>query len=107
MTTLTERQEELLSYLVGLAPIGREFHCQRKDALKDLGWRHPTYFSKDIKSLAIAKAIRIIEGGIENRNRQMLLVVLKRPEQFTVVSAPKRLPSRLIHYAGYDAMEAA
>jgi len=107
MTVITERQEELLSYLTGLAPVGIEFFCRRSDAVKDLGLRLPDYFSKDIRSLSIAKAIRLIAGGVENRNKPVLLVVLKRPEQFKVVSAPNRQPARSSRHDVYDARAAA
>jgi hypothetical protein len=103
MTTLTEREEELLSYLVGLAPVGQEVQCRRIHVLADLEITHPAYFSRDIKSLVIAKAIKVLGGGASYQ--PLALIVLQRPEAFKVARTYK--PNRLVKFAGYDAREAA
>jgi len=82
MTTLSMREEVLLSYLVGLAPIGEEIHLKCSQVVQDLELRNRYYVSVDLRSLHLAKAIRIIEPGVSTK--RTVLVVLKRPEAFNV-----------------------
>lgn len=81
---ITERQEMILSYLVGLAPIGQAFGCERRHAVSDLGINAPGVFNHAVNRLVDVGAVFIERRGIRGVPTQMR--VMKRPEAFAVVT---------------------
>lgn len=82
---ITERQEAVLSYFVGLGPVGSEVSYWRKELLQDLRILpyHNSRFHRDMQRLVDVRALTIlgrIAGG-----QYTTLQVLARPEAYTVV----------------------
>jgi hypothetical protein len=98
---ITERQEEILSWLVGMSPIGELFHYERRHACADLNISNPSVFNHDLNRLVDVGAVALESRGLHGIPSQMR--VFKRPEDFTVVAIPKRV----VRYAGYEARAAA
>jgi hypothetical protein len=113
MVILTERQEEILSYLVGLAPIGEPIQVPHKWLETDFPGLDHSSFAQFIRRLLKRGAVEMSIKG--TGATPSVLRVLKRPEEFEIISAGGRSPvhnvttnpSPRIKYAGYDAMEAA
>ncbi len=73
---LGPRQEELLSYLIGLAPVGSTIEVNRKQLLQDLGFSEPKSFYSALNKLIGGKYVKRISPG--NAGTTGILVVLKR-----------------------------
>lgn len=95
---ITERQEQILSWLVGMAPLGQTFAYERRHAAADLGISNPSVFNHDLNRLSDVGAVRIESKGLHGIPSQ--ICVMKRPEDFMVVPIFNRSP-RLVKYAGY------
>lgn len=98
MAVITTRQEEILSWLVGMAPLGRTFAYERRHAAADLGISNPSIFNHDLHRLADVGAVRVESKGLHGIPSQ--ICVMKRPEDFTVIPVMRGSP-RLVKYAGY------
>jgi len=82
--SISERQEEVLSYLCGLAPLGETFQVKHRWLATDFGRMHHSNFYQLVKKLVKKGAVEIIAKGIGSS--PSFLRVLKRPEAFTVSS---------------------
>lgn len=79
---ITRRQEVVLSYLTGLAPVGSPVTYQTRDAVTDLHLDR-RYIHQDVRRLADVKAVEVVEAG--RPYFPSTVRVLKRPEQMEVV----------------------
>lgn len=79
---ITRRQEVVLSYLTGLAPIGSPFVYRVRDASADLCMDR-RYIHQDLRRLTDVKAVEVVEAG--RPYFPSTVRVLKRPEQMEVV----------------------
>ena len=92
---ITERQEFVLSYLVGLGPVGTEVCCTNRQIEDDLGMSHWN-FLKFMRKLIWKGAVKVSQPG--RACNPTWYVVLRRPEEFTPVEASTlRDTSGLIH----------
>ena len=82
MSTLTERQAEVLSYLTGLAPVGNPFRVSDKVQAQDMGHIDRGYFRAIIRKLEGKEVVERVQQG--TGATAALLHVLKRPEAYTV-----------------------
>jgi len=112
MTILTERQEEILSYLCGLAPIGEPIQVKHKWLETDFPGLDHSSFAQFIRRLLKRGAVEISIKG--TGATPSVLRVLKRPEEFEIISAGGRpivhhrhVDAPRIKYAGYDERDAA
>ena len=102
MITLTERQAEVLSYLMGIAPIRTPFQVQDKWLSQDLPHLDRGYIRSVVCDLEAKGAVERLVIGIASTST--VLRVLKRLEAYTVKPSQtvvKRRP--LIGYAGREA----
>lgn len=79
---LTERQEEILSYMTGLAPVGQPFQVRHKWLLQDFNWMDHSAFHKCVRTmidLGCVECVAIGRQGDPNWYRVMI-----RPEQCIV-----------------------
>lgn len=78
---ITERQAEVLSYLVGLAPVGQPISVNHKTIKADLGMEHGLFycFVRRLKNKAAVETVIPGRGATPCTMR-----VLKRPEAFEV-----------------------
>lgn len=95
-TTISITEELILSYLVGLAPLGTEFQLNHSQCLEDCELKYGAYLSRGLRSLDIAGAIKIISRGFHGNGA--IVKVLKRPEDFTVIDA-KYNRNKVIRFA--------
>lgn len=75
---LGPRQEELLSYLQGLAPVGQEFMLRRAEAMADLGFGADVVFYRALRKLIHAGFVSRLGTGRSHVNGR--LKVLRRLE---------------------------
>lgn len=105
MVTISPRQEEVLSYLCGLAPVGEPIQVRNKWLVTDFANMHHTNFCIVVRRLVRKGAVEVLVKG--TGSTPSVLRVVKRPEAFEFKGYPLRMPSRLLRFAGYDATEAA
>lgn len=107
MPVMTERQEEILSYLCGMAPIGEPIQIKHKWLETDFRGLDHSSFAQFIRRLVKHGAVEIAING--TGATPSVLRVLKRPEEFTIISAGgrpivhHRHVEPRIKYAGYEA----
>jgi hypothetical protein len=87
---ITERQEEVLSWLCGMAPIGETFAYERQHAAVDLGMNNPSVFNHAVNRLADVGAVAVESRGLHGIPSRM--TVLKRPEDFSFFSTKRKFP---------------
>lgn len=75
---LGPRQEELLSYLQGLAPVGESFVLRRAEAMADLNFSANVVFYRALRKLIHAGCVTRLEVGRSHANGH--LRVLRRLE---------------------------
>lgn len=80
---ITQRQEEVLSYIVGLAPIGQPFQVKHRWLATDFVRMNHSNFNQLIKVLVRIGAVKVVQTGIGAT--PSTLTVLKRPEDFEVL----------------------
>lgn len=85
---ISERQEEVLSYFTGLAPLGSHVHYRVPDAVSDLNIDRRS-LQKDVYRLASLGALEIVEVGVPSR--PSVLLVRMRPEELP--ASPSRRAS--------------
>jgi len=86
--TITEGQEEILSYLCGLAPIGTPLQVPHKWIVADLDSLDHSSFCKFVLQLVKRGAVEIVARGMGAT--PSVLRVLQRPEAFAVVKVWRR-----------------
>ena len=79
---ITRRQEVVLSYLTGLAPVGSPVVYRTREASEDLSMDR-RYIHQDVRRLADVKALDVVEVG--RPYFPSTVRVLKRPEQMEVM----------------------
>jgi len=107
MVTISPRQEEVLSYLCGLAPIGEPVQVISKWLHVDLPRMDQKNFCQFVRKLIRKGAIEVAVHGAGAT--PSVLRVLKRPEAFkgSDFAEPERAPNKRLRFAGYDATEVA
>ena len=84
---ISKQEETLLSYLVGLAPMGQMFYASEEQLMQDLGdicSKHRTHISHLLTSLCEAGAIkRVFSKGY--------YITCRRPEEFRITWKGKLL----------------
>lgn len=76
---ITHRQEEMLSYMTGLAPVGSPLQIRHKWIAQDFNWMDHSLFAQIVKSLIRLGCVELVKTG--RSYEPSWHRVLLRPEQ--------------------------
>jgi len=83
---MTERQAEVLSYILGLAPMGEPVQVKHKWLATDFHRMDHSNFGALVKAIIKRGAVEVVTTGIGAT--PSTLRVLKRPEAFEIIDGP-------------------
>lgn len=82
---ITEKQEEMLSYLVGMAPVGQPFQVRHKWITQDFNWMDHSNFCQTVRRLMAEGCVERLTAG--SACEPSWYRVLKRPEDCVIAGA--------------------